>query len=103
MGADEVAAKTARGAADCGVERGMGGRVGGPPVARGEERVDVPVGDERFGLGSVAVRERHRLLGPSRRDSRSLATARSARWIRTRTAPSDLPRTAAISDVDISS
>ena len=43
--------------------------------------------------------------GAGHRDgsSRSRATLRSARWMRTRTAPSDRPRTPAISAVDISS
>ena len=73
--------------------------VGAAGVCR-EERLEVPVGHECLDL--VAVTSRFR-AGHRDGSSRSRATLRRARWIRTRTAPSDRPRTPAISAVDISS
>ena len=66
----------------------------------GEERLEIAVGDERLDLVAVASRCR---AGHRDGSSRSRATLRRARWMRTRTAPSERPRTPAISAVDISS
>ena len=65
-----------------------------------QQRVEVAVGQQRLDL------DRRRVAPVGHRRSprpRSRATVRSARWMRTRTAPSDRPRTPAISAVDISS
>ena len=64
----------------------------------GQQRLQVPIGDECLDLTAVPPTGGHR-----RSPSRSRAIVRSARWIRTRTAPSERPRTPAISAVDISS
>ena len=68
-------------------------RAGGP-----QQRLEVAVGDERLDLADVGDTRTSRAVTCGRRRGRR-ATLRSARWIRTRTAPSDRPRTPAISAV----
>ncbi len=65
-----------------------------------EQRLEIAVGDERIDLVAVPTGE---CAGHRAGSSRSRATLRSARWMSTRTAPSDRPSTPAISAVDISS
>ena len=74
-------------------------RVGAAGV-RGEQRFEIAVGDERS--TSWPSRPANAPVTASR-SSRSRATLRRARWMSTRTAPSDRPSTPAISAVDISS
>ena len=84
-----------------GVRRDRAGRcpVGAARVG-GQQRLEIAVGDEGVDLVRVATGE---CAGHRAGSSRSRATLRNARWMRTRTAPSDRPRTPAISAVDISS
>ena len=73
--------------------------VGAAGVGR-EECLEIAVGDERLDLVAVPSGG---CAGHRDGSSRSRATLRRARWMRTRTAPSERPRTPAISAVDISS
>ncbi len=73
--------------------------VGAAGVGR-EECLEIAVGDERLDLVAVPSGG---CAGHRDGSSRSRATLRRARWMRTRTAPSERPSTPAISAVDISS